>query len=82
MEKAGTWDKALVIVSADHHWRYNTYDGIIDNKHVPFLVKLPFQTQGISLDSRFETVRTRDMIVRIVDGTLKTPEDVKHWMSQ
>ncbi|MDR3580280.1 MAG: sulfatase-like hydrolase/transferase [Oryzomonas sp.] len=82
MEKAGTWDKALIIVSADHHWRQNTYDGIIDKRHVPFLVKLPHQTQGTPMDSRFETVRTRDMIVRIVDGTLKTPEDVKRWMSQ
>jgi len=82
MQKAGTWDKALVIVSADHHWRYNSYDGIIDKKHVPFLVKLPHQTQGMPVGSRFETVRTRDMVVQIVDGALKSPEDVRRWMSQ
>ena len=80
METAGTWDKALVVVSSDHHWRFNTYDGIIDKRRVPFMVKLPHQVKGVTVNSRFETVETRDLILQIVDGKLRTPEDVSHWM--
>jgi len=82
MQKAGTWDKALVIVSADHHWRFNTYDGIIDKQRVPFMVKMPYQKNTITVGKRFETVRTRDLITQVVDGKLKTPEDVSRWMAR
>jgi len=80
MQKTGAWDKTLVIVSADHHWRTNTYDGIIDRQHVPFLVKLPSQKSSISVAERFETVNTRKMIIDIVDRKINTPEELKKWM--
>ncbi len=80
MEKAGTWDKALVVVSADHGLRSNKYDGIIDKQHVPFLVKMPDQKSGVVVPDRFETVNTRQMVLNIVDGKIRTPEDLKSWM--
>ncbi|NMW22215.1 MAG: sulfatase-like hydrolase/transferase [Chlorobiaceae bacterium] len=80
MQKTGSWDKTLVIVSSDHHWRVNTYDGIIDQKHVPFLVKMPDQRKSILISDRFETVNTKQMILNIVDGKIKTPEALKQWM--
>jgi len=80
MEQSGTWDKSLVIVSADHHWRWNTYDGVTDTFHVPFLVKLPGQKDSLSLSSRFETLNTKEMILNVIDGKIKTPEELKKWI--
>lgn len=80
MEVAGTWDKNLVIVSSDHHWRANIYDGVVDKQRVPFIIKLPFQNMAKTVNSRFETVRTRDLIIQILDGKLKTAEDVALWI--
>jgi hypothetical protein len=80
MEKTGNWDKTMVIVSADHSCRVNTYDGIVEKRRVPFIAKLPHQVKGIIVNERFETVRTKDLILQIVGGKLLTPEDVVHWM--
>ncbi len=80
MEQTGTWDKSLLIVSADHHWRFNTYDGVTDTLHVPFLVKLPRQKYSLSASDRFETVNTKEMILNIIDGKINTPEEVKRWI--
>jgi hypothetical protein len=80
MQKNGIWDKALIIVSADHHWRFNIYDGVTDTLHVPFLVKLPGQKDSLSFSDRFETVNTKEMILNIIDGKINTPEELKTWM--
>ncbi len=80
MEKTGIWDKSLVIVSSDHHWRSNTYDGVTDSLHVPFLVKLPGQKKSLSSSDRFETVHTKEMILNVIDGKINTPEQLKTWM--
>ena len=82
LERRGTWDGALVIVSSDHHWRANTYDGRIDYEHVPFIVKLPHQRQGISYDGRFNTVLTQDLILAVLDGGVKSPENACRWLDQ
>lgn len=82
MEKTVTWDKALIIVSSDHHLRVNDYDGIIEKRRVPFIVKLPNQESGIVVSDRFETVNTRQLILNVVDGKIKTPEELKSWMQE
>ena len=68
MQEIDTWDKALVILSSDHHWRFNTYDGVIDKRHVPFLVKLPHQKSGIMFSDRFQTVNTRHRAIGYMSG--------------
>jgi hypothetical protein len=82
MERKGSWDGALVVVSSDHHWRTNTYDGQTDFEHVPFLVKLPHQREGASYGGRFNTVLTQDLILAVLDGRVKTPRDVAVWLDQ
>ena len=82
MERKGTWDGALVVVSSDHHWRTNTYDGVTDFEHVPFLVKLPRQREGSSYGGRFNTVLTQDLILAVLDGRVKSPQDASRWLDQ
>jgi len=80
MERKGTWDRALVILSADHHWRNNTYDGHIDYEHVPFMVKLPYQHGGETYGGKFNTVLTQGLVLAVLEGTVKTPEDASLWL--
>lgn len=80
MQAAGVWERSLVIVSSDHHWRFNTYDHITDKCHVPFMVKMPFQRAAFVCTKRFETVRTRELITDVIDGKLTKPETVIQWM--
>jgi len=82
MQKAGTWDSAMVIVSSDHHWRSNTYDGQLDKRHVPFMVKFPHQHAGREYNGRFTTVVTRELILDTVDGKIRTPEEAMAWLGR
>lgn len=82
MERKGIWDGSLVIISSDHHWRTNTYDGQTDYEHVPFMVKLPHQQKGITYDGKFNTILTQDLILAVLDGKVKSPEDAAMWLNQ
>jgi hypothetical protein len=80
MERKGTWDRAMVVVSSDHHWRTNTYDGKIDFEHVPFMVKFPGQRRGVTYDGKFNTVLTQGLILAYLDGKVKSPEEAERWL--
>lgn len=83
MEISGIWDKSLVIVSSDHHWRTNVLSQMGDYKYdnrVPFLLKMPGQSQELDIDSCFMTFRTRSLILKIFDGDLRSPEEVGSWI--
>lgn len=82
MEQRGMWDSSLVIISSDHHWRMNTYDGKIDRQHVPFMVKMPFQHRPLTYNGRFNTVVTKDLVLAVLDGKVKTPEEVAAWLDR
>jgi hypothetical protein len=81
MEQAGTWDDALVVVSSDHHLRVNTFDHVIERQRVPFMVKLPHESAGMTVDAHCETVITRELVLQVVDGRLTTPAQVAGWLA-
>ncbi len=80
MERAGTWDNALVVVSSDHHLRVNAFDHVIERQRVPFIVKLPHQAGGVTVDTHCETAITRALVLQVLDGRLRTPAEVADWM--
>lgn len=82
LEKKGRWDSSMIVISSDHHWRTNTYDGQTDYKHVPFMVKMPHQETGIVFDKRFDTVITKELILDVVDGKVTSAEDVAQWLAR
>jgi hypothetical protein len=82
LEEKGIWDSSTVIVSSDHHWRTNTYDGVLDKQHVPFMVKFPHQQQGTLYQGRFNTILTKDLVLQILDGKLNSPEQAGAWLDQ
>ena len=82
MEEAHLWDSSWIILSADHRWREShVYDGRTDMR-VPFLVKPPGKPWGGELDKSMNTVVTRDLILAMLRGELKTGPDAAAWISQ
>lgn len=64
--EAGRYEKSLLIITSDHSWRRDPLQdtGLTDEPltHVPLIVKLPGQSDGISVDGRFETYRLGALI--------------------
>ena len=85
MEQAGVWDRTAVLVSADHGWRTHLWRGgpgwttadeaasHVDASGVPFLLKLPQQSNGLSYTEPFNTIVTRAIITEILTGRLSAP---------
>lgn len=88
MERAGLWDRTAVLVSADHGWRTYLWRGgpewtageeaaaRRDTSGIPFLLKLPGQTSGVTYGKSFGTVITAHIITEILDGRLTDPAAV------
>jgi hypothetical protein len=82
MEDKGIWDSSLIVISSDHHWRTNTYDGQLDKQHVPFMVKFPHQRRPLTYMGRFNTILTKDLILNILDERIGSPEEAEGWLDR
>lgn len=88
MEQSGVWDRTAVIVSADHGWRTWLWRGIagwtaederfasMDTAGVPFLVKLPGESQQFVEEKHFDTVLTGEIIVAILQKSVSTTREL------
>lgn len=76
MNKAELWDKTNVIITSDHGWRKNTFDGVDDSWHVPLIIKLEGQNQQVVLSDQIETVGLRKLVHSIFKGNIKTPKGI------
>jgi hypothetical protein len=69
-----------LIVSSDHAYRSG---GAFDGKpctRIPFLVHLAGQTTSTPVTNRFESVATRDLVLKLLTGAIQTPAQVADWM--
>lgn len=82
MEDKGVWDSSLVVISSDHHWRTNTYDGRLDKQHVPFMVKFPHQARTLTFTGKFNTILTKEMILNVLDKKIESPEEAEKWLDR
>lgn len=75
LEASGLAARTAVIVTSDHHWRRSAkqYDGITDLR-VPFIVYFPGQPRGRKFSDAFNTIVTKSLILAILDGSVKTPD--------
>jgi len=97
LERNGTWDSSAVIVMGDHSWRTTlfwsksytwtpeeqaaSHGGQFDDRPA-YIVKMPYQQTAGRVDSRFEAIRTRALLDGIIDGRLKTTDDLATWATQ
>jgi hypothetical protein len=94
LEAAGQWDNSTVIVSTDHQLRIDRWKesdeyftandqkltGGIEDPRIPFFLKLPNQTEAISVDKPFNTLISRRLILALMKGEISTPEDARNWI--
>ncbi len=97
LERNGTWDSSAVIVMGDHSWRTTllwsksyawtpedqaaSHGGQFDDRPA-YIVKMPYQRTPARIDSRFAAIHTRALLDGIIDGRLKTSEDLAAWAAQ
>jgi len=84
MEEAGVWDKAVVILTADHGFTLGGWSEVPPDKadpRVPFLVKMPGQTTPIEYDEKFRMTSLHEMLGGIFSGKLERPEQIPDYLS-
>lgn len=92
MERAGLWDSSAVLVLSDHSWRpwlwrqfslsseeTEAWASRVDDR-VPFLLKLPAQSRGITYNRPVSIVCASDLLLAIAQGELRTPLQVVAWL--
>jgi hypothetical protein len=94
MEEAGEWDDSTVLISTDHQWRVEHWKdskisftandraltGEIEDRRVPFMIKLKNQKQATVYDRRFNTVVSRALLLAVMKGEINAPAELKNWL--
>lgn len=83
LEAAGLWESGTLLILSDHWYRVSpTGPGGKRDHRVPFILKLPGQQQGIRYDRPFNTLVTRGLILALLRGEVKRPEDAVAWLDR
>jgi membrane-anchored protein YejM (alkaline phosphatase superfamily) len=80
MERAGTWDETLVIVTSDHSWRYASDFGHPVHNRIPFLCHFPGQKAAVRITFPVNTLCTHDAILAYLRGELGEPAAFTAWV--
>ena len=95
LEQRGEWDSSTVVVMGDHPWRTKlvwrgtpewtaedelaSYGGKFDDRPA-YIVKLPGQHVGATIDTRYKAIRTRGLMDEFLTGQLKSVEELQAWV--
>lgn len=81
MTAAGLWDRTTVLVTSDHPDRTSmSVDGKSDPR-VPFLLKFPGQTSGLTFSPTLHTVVTKSLLEAILNREITTPDAAITWLN-
>ena len=96
LEQRGEWDSSTVVVMGDHSWRTKlvwansdgwtaedqlaSHGGQFDDRPA-YIVKLPNELAGVTVDARFSAIRTRAMFDEMFQGHVQTPEKLEAWVA-
>jgi arylsulfatase A-like enzyme len=82
MERNGTWEDAVVVLSADHPNIFAPGYSAKSDQRVPFLLKLPGKQQPAVFPHRFNTIVTAELLLNVLDGRITNVEEAKAWLGQ
>jgi Sulfatase len=93
LESSGQWVGTALIVSSDHSlraWSSTAVDGRkrlasfgrTGLERIPFIVRLPGQTSGVSYEPRVNTLLTAALILAIDRGEISTFGDLENWLTK
>jgi hypothetical protein len=77
LNEAGLDSKTAIILSSDHPARFPTRVDGGQGPHIPFIVHLPGQANGVVSTQEFSAIRTADLVLAIADGEVKSPTDLE-----
>jgi len=78
IENAGLWNQTILLVSSDHGFRPRPQTEL----NVPWILKLPGQSQPIVHNEPFQTVGSVNLLLEIASGAVQTPSQVVSWISK
>jgi hypothetical protein len=96
LEQQGQWDSSVVAVMGDHSWRtwiwltlgiwipedaQASNGGKFDDRP-GYIVKMPMQENPLRVDTPFPALKTRALFDGVINGQLKTGQDLKAWAEQ
>jgi hypothetical protein len=91
LEKAGMWDSSTILLTGDHPFRAFTYQnpkrypsrlGFIQHNQVPYLLRMPGETQGVVYDSAMNTIVTKDLLMAILNRQVAAPQQIPAWLDR
>ena len=95
LERAGLWDKTTILFTADHPLRVKTWDpelllpadpsrrNLLEQANeVPFILKMAGQRKGLEYSQEVQTVQTKDLLLAVLGGKVRTAEDVACWLDR
>jgi arylsulfatase A-like enzyme len=95
MESAGLWDDTTLLITADNGFRPDVWaerlkwmnDVQVDPREtearpIPFLIRLPGGHPGSLYSKPFNSLVTHDLILALLAGRIRTPEDAQNWLDQ
>ncbi len=84
MEAQGTWDSTHIIITSDHPWRmelFPAFDREFDPR-IPFIFRLAGQQEPVTISEPFNTVITKELILKVISKELTEPAEVKEWIKK
>jgi hypothetical protein len=80
LEAGGNWDRSIVLVTSDHWWREAPLVNGKRDHRIPFMLKLAGQKSEVEYKHAFNTILTRDLLLKILQGELNSPTEVMTWI--
>jgi hypothetical protein len=97
LEARKEWDDATVLVMGDHAWRTTLLwertqpwsaedeeasEGEDADNRPAYLVKLPEQHEGATIETEFRAVRTRALLDELMQGEIQTSAQLESWVEK
>ena len=78
LKKANKFENSLIIMTSDHSWRkdtdYRKNKLVMEKRHVPLFIKMPYQKHSIEINSKFNTYKLGSFINKYLDGEFTLAE--------
>jgi arylsulfatase A-like enzyme len=91
LEKAGMWDTSTILLTGDHPLRALTVEqpgrhpalrGLKQHHQVPYLLRMPGETQGVVYNTPVNTIVTKDLLIAIMNGQVATSQQIAAWLDR
>jgi len=92
LEKAGMWDASTILLTGDHPLRALPASarperrpdlrGLKQHNQVPYLLRMPGETQGVVYDTPMNTIVTKDLLIAILNRQVVAPQQIAAWLDR